>query len=70
MQNIRVEDAEDKNIVIGGDFKIFFHLILEAQRSSHIIKNKSVVKLIQRKENLHLIHIWGIRDQKQIRFMF
>ena len=47
-------DLHCKNIILGGDFNIFFTLTYKAHGGNSKIKNKSVPKFIHIKESLGL----------------
>ena len=52
-----ITDLQCKNIMLGGDFNIFFNLIQKARGGNPEIKNKSVAKFIHIKEHLGLCNI-------------
>ena len=53
-----------------GNFNLFFDSKLDAQGGNPIIKKKSLVKLIELKENYDLCDIWRVRNTKSKRFTF
>ena len=64
-----ITDLHYKNIILGGDFNIFFNLTYEARGGNPKMKNKSVAKFIHIKENLihikenqELCYIWRVRN--------
>ena len=65
-----INDIETKNIILGGDFNVFFNLSLEASGENPVLKKKSIAKLIQLKEKFSLCDIWRIRNPKVKRFTF
>ena len=65
-----INDIETKNIILGGDFNVFFNLSLEASGGNPVLKKKSIAKLIQLKEKFSLCDIWRIRNPKVKRFTF
>ena len=65
-----INDIETKNIILGGDFNVFFNLSLEANGGNPVLKKKSIAKLIQLKEKFSLCDIWRIRSPKVKRFTF
>ena len=48
----------NKNVILGGDFNLFFNTSLEAQARNLILKKKSLTKLTEIKETLDLCDIW------------
>ena len=46
----KIYDANNKSIVFGGDFNLFFETKLEAQGWNPVSKKKYLAKLIQIKE--------------------
>ena len=65
-----INDIETKNIILGGDFNVFFNLSLEASGGNPVLKKKSIAKLIQLKEKFSLCDIWRFRNPKVKRFTF
>ena len=53
-----ITDLHCKEIILGGDFNIFFNVTYEAHGGNPKIKNKSVAKFIHIKESLRLCDIW------------
>ena len=64
----KIDDINNKSIVFGGDFNLFFEDKLVAQGGNSALKKKSLVKLIQIKENIDLCDIWRIRNTKGYTF--
>ena len=60
----------NKNVIVVGDFNLFFSTSLETQGGNPILKYKSLTKLIEIKETLDLCDIWRIRNPKSKRFTF
>ena len=60
----------NKNVILGGDFNLFFNTSLETQGGNPILKKKSLAKLIEIKETLDLCDIWRIRNPKSKHFTF
>ena len=58
-----------KQIVMAGDFKLFFSSKLEAQGGNPTLK-KSLAKLIELKEAYDLCDIWRVRNTKTKPFTF
>ena len=52
-----ITDLHCKNIILGGDFNIFFNLTYKAPDGNSKMKNKTVVKFIHIKESLGLCDI-------------
>ena len=63
-------DLHCKNIILGGDFNIFFNLTYKAFGGNPKMKNKSVAKFIHIKESLRLCDIWRVRNPKKKRYTF
>ena len=52
-----VANITNKNVILGGDFNLFFNTALETQGENPILKKKSLGKLIVVKETLDLCDI-------------
>ena len=65
-----VNNIQNKNIILGGDFNIIFDSFLDAQGGKPILKKHTVAKTIQIKQRLNLADIWRIRNPKTKRFTF
>ena len=52
-----ITDLHFKNIILGGDFNVFFNLTYKTHGGNPIMKNKSISKFIHIKENLELCDI-------------
>ena len=63
-------DLHCKNVILGGDFNIFFNLTYEAFGGNPKMKNKSVAKFIHIKESLRLCDIWRVRNPKKKCYTF
>ena len=62
-------DLYCKNIILGGDFNIFFNLLTcETRDWNRKMKNKSVAKFIHIKESLGLCDIWRVTNLKKKRY--
>ena len=59
-----------KQLVMAGDFNLFFNSKLEAQGGNPTLKKKSLAKLIELKETYDLCDIWRVRNTKSKRFTF
>ena len=59
-----------KQLVMAGDFNLFFNSKLEAQDGNPTLKKKSLAKLIEFKETCDLCDIWRVRNTKSKRFAF
>ena len=53
----KIDDINNKSIVFGGDFNLFFEAKLEEQGGYPVLKKKSLAKLIQIKEKFDLCDI-------------
>ena len=47
----KIHDINNKSIVFGGDFNLFFEIKLEAQGENPVLKKKYLAKLIQIRKN-------------------
>ena len=65
-----ITDLHCKNIILGGEFNIFFNITCEALGGNPKMKNKSVAKFIHIKESLVLCDIWRVRNPKKKRYTF
>ena len=65
-----ITDLHCKNIILGGEFNIFFNITCEALGGNPKMKNKSVAKFIHIKESLGLCDIWRVRNPKKKRYTF
>ena len=59
-----------KQVIVAGDFTLFFDSKLDAQDGNPTIKKKSLAKLVELKENYDLCDIWRVRNTKSKRFTF
>ena len=59
-----------KQLVMAGDFNLFFNSKLEGQGGNPTLKKKSLAKLIELKETYDLCDIWRVRNTKSKRFTF
>ena len=59
-----------KQLVMAGDFNLFFNSKLEAQGGNPTSKKKSLDKVIELKETYDLCDIWRVRNMKSKRFTF
>ena len=60
-----ITDLHRKNVILGGDYNIFFSLTYEARGGNPKMKNKSVAKFIHIKEILGLCDVWRVRNPKE-----
>ena len=66
----KVNIAHGKQIIIAGDFNLFFDSNLEARGDKTILKEKSVARMVELKEEYDLCDIWGIRNPLEELFTF
>ena len=59
-----------KQIIMAGDFNLFFDSELDAQGANPTIKKKSLTKLIELKESYDLCDTWRVQNTKSRRFTF
>ena len=59
-----IPEIINMNVILAGDFNVFFHTLLEIQGGNRILKKKSLTKIIEIKETLDLCNIWRIRNPK------
>ena len=59
-----------KQIVLAGDFNLFFDSNLEAKGGKPILKEKSVARMVELKEEFDLCDIWRIRNPLEKSFTF
>ena len=65
-----ITDLHYKNIILGGDFNIFFNLTYEVRGGNPKMKNKFVAKFIHVKESLGPCDIWRFRNPKNKNYTF
>ena len=65
-----VDDIQNNNIILGGDFNIIFDSFLDVKGGKPILKRHTLAKTIQIKGSLNLFDIWRIRNPKTKRFTF
>ena len=65
-----IPNIVNKNVILEGDFNLFFNTSLETQGRNPILKKKSLTKLIEIKETLDFCDIWRIRNPKWKHFTF
>ena len=58
----KVNITHGKQVVLAGDFNLFFDSNLEAKRGKPILKEKSVARMIELKEEYDLCDIWRTRN--------
>ena len=63
-----IPNISNKNVILGGNFNLFFNTSLETQGGNLILNKKSLAKLIEIKETLDLCDIWRIKSPKLKRF--
>ena len=59
-----------KQIVLAGDFNVFFDSNLEDKRGKPILKEKSVARMVELKEKYNLCDIWRITNPFEKSFAF
>ena len=59
-----------KQVIMAGDFTLFFDSKLDAQDGNPTVKKKSLAKLVELKEDYDLCDIWRVRNTKSKRFTF
>ena len=59
-----------KQIVLAGDFNLFFDSNLEAKGGKPILKEKSAARMVELKEEFDLCDIWRIRNPLEKSFTF
>ena len=59
-----------KQLVMAGDFNLFFNLKLKVQGGNPTLKKNFLAKLIEFKETYDLCDIWRVRNTKSKRFTF
>ena len=65
-----IDINENTNLLLAGDFNVFFNTNLECSGGNPSFKQKSVAKLIEIIETFNLCDIWRIRNPKTKRFTF
>ena len=65
-----IDINENTNLLLAGDFDVFFNTNLECSGGNPSFKQKSVAKLIEIIETFNLCDIWRIRNPKTKRFTF
>ena len=58
-----------KQLIMAGDFNLFFDSKLDAQGANPTIKTNSLAKLIEIKESYMLCDIWRVRNTKSKQFI-
>ena len=66
----KVNITQGKQIVLASDFNLFFNSNLEAMGGKPILKEKSVVVMVELKEEYDLCDIWRIRNPLEKSFTF
>ena len=66
----KFDKIQKNQLIMTGDFNLFFDLKLDAQGGNPTIKKKTLAKLIELKENYDLRDIWRVRNTKSKRFTF
>ena len=62
--------AQGKHFVLAGDFILFFGSNLEAVGDKPVLKEKSLVIMVELKEEYDLCNIWRIRNPLEKSFTF
>ena len=65
-----IDINENSNLLLPGDFNVFFNANLKFCGGNSSFKQKSVAKLNEIIETLNLCDIWRIRNLKTKRFTF
>ena len=65
-----IDDIENMNIIIRGDYNFQFNSKLEAKRRKPTLKKKYIGKMIELIECFELCDIWRIRNTTEKRFTF
>jgi len=68
LENLHV--SNETNLIIGGDFNLFFDDKLEAKGGNPNMKRISISHFFKLKENFDLIDIWRIRNPTKRRYTF
>ena len=66
----KVSITPGKQIVLAGDFNLFFDSNLEAKRGKPILKEKSFSRMVGLKDEYDLCDIWRIRNLHEKSFTF
>ena len=66
----KVNITQGKQIVLAGDFNLFFDSNLEAMGGKPILKGKSVARMVELKKKYDLCDIWRIRNPLEKSFTF
>ena len=67
---VLLEINKKTQLIMAGDFNLFFDSKLDTQGGNPTVKKKSLAKLIELKENYDLCDIWRVRNTKSKRFTF
>ena len=59
-----------KQLIMAGDFNLFFNSNLDAAGENSTLKRKSLTKFIELKEAYDLCDIWRVRNAKVKQFTF
>ena len=65
-----ITELHCNNIILGGNFNIFFNQTCEARGGNPKMKNKSVAKFMHIKELPGLCDIWRVRNPKEKSYTF
>ena len=68
--SLKIDDINNKSILFGGDFNLFFKAKLELQGGNPVLKKKSLAKLIQPKEKFDLCDVWRNRNPNTKLYIF
>ena len=66
----KVNITQGKQIVLARDFNLFFDSNLEATGGKPILKEKSLARMVELKEEYDLCDIWRIRNPLEKSFTF
>ena len=64
-----VNNISAKQIILGGDFDLYFYSLLKSQGGNPILK-KSIAKMIELQNTFELCYIWRLRNPKIKKFTF
>ena len=62
--------TKNQKIILAGDFNVFFDATLDAKGGNPKLKQHSVSKILEIKENLDLCDIWRVQNPKKTHYTF